>query len=88
MGSKVVQAGLVGAVRWAAPEAKALAGSTPFKLQVSVVYWIYASHGKTKFGPACVQLFCCQPAVSRLLLRLWSMLKLQFRVLIPCASLF
>lgn len=33
VGSKVVQAGLVGAVRWAAPEAKALAGSTPFKLQ-------------------------------------------------------
>jgi hypothetical protein len=29
-----VDAGLVGAVRWAAPEAKALAGSTPFKLQV------------------------------------------------------
>lgn len=38
VGSKVVRAGLVGAVRWAAPEAKALAGSTPFKLQVSVVY--------------------------------------------------
>jgi hypothetical protein len=33
-GSRVLRAGLVGAVRWAAPEAKALAGSTPFKLQV------------------------------------------------------
>uniref|UniRef100_A0A383W124 MHD domain-containing protein n=1 Tax=Tetradesmus obliquus TaxID=3088 RepID=A0A383W124_TETOB len=32
-GSRVLRAGLVGAVRWAAPEAKALAGSTPFKLQ-------------------------------------------------------
>jgi hypothetical protein len=34
VGSKVVRAGLFGAVKWAAPEAKALAGSTPFKLQV------------------------------------------------------
>lgn len=34
VGSKIVRAGLQGAVRWAAPEAKALAGSTPFKLQV------------------------------------------------------
>jgi hypothetical protein len=34
VGSKVVRAGLFGAVKWAAPEAKALAGSTPFRLQV------------------------------------------------------
>lgn len=34
VGSKVVRAGLLGAVKWAAPEAKALAGSTPFRLQV------------------------------------------------------
>lgn len=34
VGSKIVRAGLMGAVKWAAPEAKALAGSTPFKLQV------------------------------------------------------
>eukprot|EP00878_Enallax_costatus_P034901 GHUV01038844.1.p1 GENE.GHUV01038844.1~~GHUV01038844.1.p1 ORF type:complete len:430 (+),score=127.81 GHUV01038844.1:269-1558(+) len=33
LGSKVLRAGLVGAVRWAAPEAKALSGSTPFRLQ-------------------------------------------------------
>eukprot|EP00878_Enallax_costatus_P019529 GHUV01020603.1.p1 GENE.GHUV01020603.1~~GHUV01020603.1.p1 ORF type:complete len:186 (+),score=36.10 GHUV01020603.1:623-1180(+) len=35
LGSKVLRAGLVGAVRWAAPEAKALSGSTPFRLQVN-----------------------------------------------------
>jgi hypothetical protein len=34
VGSKIVRAGLLGAVKWAAPEAKALAGSTPFRLQV------------------------------------------------------
>jgi hypothetical protein len=34
VGSRVAKAGLLGAVRWAAPEAKALAGSMPFKLQV------------------------------------------------------
>ncbi|KAF8065809.1 hypothetical protein HT031_002869 [Scenedesmus sp. PABB004] len=33
VGSRVARAGLVGAVRWAASEAKALAGSTPFQLQ-------------------------------------------------------
>lgn len=35
VGSRVVRAGLLGAVKWAAPEAKAIAGSTPFALQVS-----------------------------------------------------
>lgn len=34
LGSKVLRAGLVGSVKWAAPEAKALSGSTPFRLQV------------------------------------------------------
>jgi hypothetical protein len=34
VGSKFVRAGLVGAVKWAAQEAKAIAGSTPFRLQV------------------------------------------------------
>jgi hypothetical protein len=38
VGSRVARASLVGAVRWTAPEAKALAGSTPFKLQVCAVF--------------------------------------------------
>jgi hypothetical protein len=60
VGSKVVRAGLLGAVKWAAPEAKALAGSTPFRLQApegadpllrSALKCCLAADKGTKHGP-------------------------------------
>jgi hypothetical protein len=44
VGSRIVRAGLVGAVKWAAQEAKAIAGSTPFRLQVRIVAQHTHSH--------------------------------------------
>jgi hypothetical protein len=61
VGSRVARVAVGGAVRWAAPEAKALGGSTPFKLQVRALSFHGALFCQTRVhGVEWVQRLCVE----------------------------